>query len=63
MQNKTLQALLEATAAHTENSVEMENLGQELAQKLRGGQAQDDELESGLNVGCHVTNNTSCPPA
>ena len=63
MQNKTLQTLLDAAAAHADHSAELENLGQELAEKLRGGQAQAqvDEFGNALNISCPIINNTGCP--
>jgi len=63
MQNKTLQTLLAAAAAAAPaaDSAELENLGQELAEKLRGGQAQVDEFGNALNISCPIHNNTGCP--
>ena len=64
MQNKTLQALLDAAAAaHPEDTTDLHNLGQELAEKLRGGQAQAqvDEFGNALNISCPIHNNTGCP--
>ena len=61
MKNKNLLSLLETTASLQVQSegAEFENLGQELAQKIRGGQA-EEEFDIALNGGCTVTNNTSC---
>jgi hypothetical protein len=63
MKNKNLLSLLETTASLQEQGegAELENLGHELAQKLRGGQAaQQEAFDLDINGSCPVTNNTSC---
>jgi hypothetical protein len=63
MKNKNLLSLLETTASLQEQGegAEFENLGQELAVKIRGGQAaQEEAFDVSLNGSCPVTNNTSC---
>jgi len=64
MKKKNLLSLLEATASLQApgDGAEFENLDQELAQKLRGGQAAEDADGIGihLNGSCGTTNNNSC---
>ena len=65
MKNKNLLSLLETTASLQAqgDGAEFENLDQELAQKLRGGQAAQDDADGigiHLNGSCGTTNNTGC---
>ena len=64
MKNKNLLSLLETTAGLQEQGegAEFENLGQELAVKIRGGQAADSigDVDGLLYGSCPVTNNQSC---
>jgi hypothetical protein len=64
MKNKNLLSLLE-TAVNLQEQGEgdgLENLSQELAQKIRGGQAAQDAdgFDVTLNASCHPTNNNTC---
>jgi len=64
MKNKNLLSLLETTASLQAQGegAEFENLGQELAQKIRGGQAAESigDLDVHVNGSCPVINNTTC---
>jgi hypothetical protein len=63
MKNKNLLSLLETTASlQTQEGAEFENLDQELAQKLRGGQAAQDAdgFDITLNGSCGPITNTTC---
>lgn len=53
MKNKNLQSLLNTVANQTEGSTsEFENLGQDLAAKIKGGVAAQDAEGISLNFGC-----------
>jgi hypothetical protein len=64
MKNKNLLSLLETTTSlQTQGEgAEFENLDQELAQKLRGGQAAQDAdgFDLTLNGSCGTISNTGC---
>ena len=64
MKNQTLHALLDAALGLPQAAAapELENLGQELAQKLRGGQV-DGEIATSTNGVCHdPTRDHACLP-
>jgi hypothetical protein len=60
MKNKNLRSLLETVAHQQEHgeTPEVENLGAELAAKLKGGATDTDDDSLVKNSGC--TQNTSC---